>query len=112
MKTQLSQLQPELIRKMLNIVTLRNIRSVSSLLFQVLSPEAFSYVPLRVSSPSPLLWLRCIFSSRPNPSTPIDVYRHLYKPVGDIHLLKSIGEKENDGNHRILKGVARFGDTQ
>jgi hypothetical protein len=77
-----------------------------------LSLRGVFFVPLQAFSPSLLLRLRCIFSSLLNPSTPIDGYRHLYKPVGNIHLLKPIGEEEDDRNHRIFKGVARFGNTQ
>jgi hypothetical protein len=86
-------------------------RLVSSLPFQVSSLRGVFSVRLQAFSPSLPLWLEYIFSSWLNPSTPIDGYRHLYKSVGSIHLLKSIGE-ENDGNHRIFKGVARFGNTQ
>jgi len=90
---------------------LRSIRLVSFSPFQVSSLEASSFVPLQASFPSPSLLPPCISSSCLKPLTPIDVYRHLYKPVGSIHLLKSIGE-ENDGNFGIFKGVEGLGNTQ
>ena len=93
------------------MIVLRNIRSVSFLLFQELSPRGASFVPALVSSPSLLLWLECIFSSLRSPLSSIDVYKHLYKPVAAIHLLKSIGE-EDDRNSAIFKGVEGFGNTQ
>lgn len=91
--------------------SLRDTRSVSSVPFQVLSLRVVSCAPLRVSSPSLLSWLKCISSSWLNPHTPIDVYKHLYKLVCVIHLLRSIGD-EDDGNFGIFKGVEGLGNTQ
>lgn len=93
------------------IISLRSIRSVSSSQFQGLSLRGVSYVPLRVSFPSLLLWLRYIFSSCKHSPTPININRHVYKLVSLLHLLKPIGE-ENDGHSAILKGVERFGNTR
>jgi len=93
------------------IISLRGIRLVSSSPFQVLSLGDVSFVPLQASFPSPPLSPQCISSSYLDPHTPIDVYRHLYKSVGSIHLLKSIGG-ENDGNFGIFEGVEGFGNTQ
>lgn len=89
---------------------MKSIRLVSSLPFQGLSLRDVSCAPLLASSPFLASRLEYIFSSRLNPLTPIDVYRHLYKLAYALHLLKSIGE-ENDSNSGISEGVDRFGNT-
>lgn len=89
---------------------MRNTRLVSSSPFQESSPEGVFCVLLLVSSPSRLLWLRCIFSSCKHSPTPINIYRHVYKLASLLHLLKSIGVG-NDGDSAIFKGVERLGNT-
>lgn len=92
--------------------SLRNIRSVSSVLFQVSSPEVVSFVPLQASSPFPQSLKPCSVSS---------YYHYLLIAIGTfISLLVLISMDinrhrdggNNDSDLGIFKGVEGLGNTQ